>query len=441
MWYYQYKGMRFSRGFAETALNYKLMTSVIIFIAEPSAFLFCGKELITMLLSLAIIFLSALLLDAVCTKIKIPSLLGMLALGILIGPYALNLIDPSLLNISAELRRIALIIILTQAGLNLNIEALKKIGRPAVMMSFLPASFEIIGVLLIAPALFNVTLLDAAIMGSVLAAVSPAVVVPGMLMLTEKRLGTKKAIPQLIMAGASVDDVFVIVLFTAFTHLASGDSISAVNFLRIPTAIINGILFGAVLGALSALFFRKFHIRDSVKVIIILSISFLLVTLEDNITGAIGFSGLLAIMSMGAVYGQKSKVASERISVKYSKLWISAKILLFVLVGATVNINYVPQFGLNAVILIFAAMLFRMAGVLMCLVKTNLNAKERVFCMLSYTPKATVQAAIGSIPLTMGLSCGSLVLTAAVLAILITAPFGAFAIDRTSQKLLEREDM
>ncbi len=394
-----------------------------------------------MLLSLAIIFLSALLLDAVCTKIKVPSLLGMLALGILIGPYALNLIDPSLLNISSELRRIALIIILTQAGLNLNIESLKKIGRPAVMMSFLPASFEIIGVLLIAPALFNVTVLDAAIMGSVLAAVSPAVVVPGMLMLTEKRLGTKKAIPQLIMAGASVDDVFVIVLFTAFTHLASGDSVSAVNFLRIPTAIINGIIFGAVLGALSALFFRKFHIRDSVKVIIILSISFLLVTLEDNITGAIGFSGLLAIMSMGAVYGQKSKAASERISAKYSKLWISAKILLFVLVGAAVNINYVPQFGLKAVILIFAAMLFRMIGVLMCLVKTNLNAKERVFCMLSYTPKATVQAAIGAIPLTMGLSCGSLVLTTAVLAILITAPFGAFAIDRTSPKLLEREEM
>ncbi len=394
-----------------------------------------------MLLSLAIIFLSALILDAVCTKIKIPSLLGMLALGILIGPYALNLIDPSLLNISAELRRIALIIILTQAGLNFDIESLKKIGRPAVMMSFLPASFEIIGVLLIAPPLFNVTVLDAAILGSVLAAVSPAVVVPGMLMLTEKRLGTKKAIPQLIMAGASVDDVFVIVLFTAFTHLASGDSVSAINFLRIPTAIINGILFGAVLGALSALFFRKFHIRDSVKVIIILSISFLLVTLEDNITGSIGFSGLLAIMSMSAVYGQKSKAASERISAKYSKLWISAKILLFVLVGASVNINYVPRFGLNAVILIFAAMLFRMAGVLMCLVKTNLSAKERIFCMLSYTPKATVQAAIGAIPLTMGLSCGSLILTAAVLAILITAPFGAFAIDLTSQRLLEKEDM
>lgn len=393
-----------------------------------------------MLLSLALIFLSALIMGTVCTKIKIPSLLGMLAVGIILGPFVLNLIDQSILDISADLRKIALIIILTRAGLNLNIADLKKVGRPAIMMCFIPASCEIIGMLLIAPRLFEISLIEAAIMGAVLSAVSPAVVVPRMLTLTEKGYGTNKGIPQLIMAGASVDDVFVIVLFTSFTGLAAGNEVSALNLLRIPTSILTGLITGAMCGFLLSMFFRKFHIRDSIKVIIILSISFLLVSLEDIVTGIVGFSGLLAIMSMGAAYHKKSEIAAKRISVKYSKLWVAAEILLFVLVGATVDISYAVKFGAKAIILIFAVMLFRMLGVLLCMIKTKLNAKERIFCMLAYTPKATVQAAIGSIPLTMGLACGNLVLTVAVLAILITATSGAFAIDSTYKLLLEKNN-
>lgn len=393
-----------------------------------------------MLLSLALIFLSALIMGTVCTKIKIPSLLGMLAVGIILGPFVLNLIDQSILDISADLRKIALIIILTRAGLNLNIADLKKVGRPAIMMCFIPASCEIIGMLLIAPRLFEISLIEAAIMGAVLSAVSPAVVVPRMLTLTEKGYGTNKGIPQLIMAGASVDDVFVIVLFTSFTGLAAGNEVSALNLLRIPTSILTGLITGAMCGFLLSMFFRKFHIRDSIKVIIILSISFLLVSLEDIVTGIVGFSGLLAIMSMGAAYHKKSEIAAKRISVKYSKLWVAAEILLFVLVGATVDISYAVKFGAKAIILIFAVMLFRMLGVLLCMIKTKLNAKERIFCMLAYTPKATVQAAIGSIPLTMGLACGNLVLTVAVLAILITATLGAFAIDSTYKLLLEKNN-
>ena len=389
-----------------------------------------------MLLSLALIFLSSLLMGTVCAKIKIPSLLGMLAVGIIFGPFVLNLIDESILSISADLRKIALIIILTRAGLNLNIADLKKVGRPAVLMCFLPALCEIIGMILIAPKMFGISIVEAAIMGAVLAAVSPAVVVPRMLSLIETGYGTKKGIPQLIMAGASVDDVFVIVLFTSFIGLAAGNDVSALNLIRIPTSILTGLIGGALCGFLLSVFFGKFHIRDSIKVIIILSVSFLLVTLEDCAAGVVGFSGLLAIMSMGAVYGKKSEAAAKRISIKYSKLWVAAEILLFVLVGATVDISYAVKFGSKAIILIFAVILFRMAGVLLCMVKTELNMKERVFCMLAYSPKATVQAAIGSIPLTMGLPCGNLVLTVAVLAILITAALGAFAIDNSYKKLL-----
>lgn len=392
-----------------------------------------------MLLSLSLIFLSALLMSAVCKKIKIPGLLGMLAIGIIFGPFVLNLIDGSILSVSADLRRIALIIILTRAGLNLDVSELKKVGRPAVMMCFIPASCEIIGMVLIAPKLFEITVLEAAVMGAVLAAVSPAVVVPRMLKLMENGYGTKSGIPQMIMAGASVDDIFVIVLFTSFTGLAAGQNISALSLLRVPTSIFTGLISGALCGFLLSVFFKKYHIRDSIKVIIILSISFLFVELEDCITGFIGFSGLLATMSMGAAYQKKSEAAA-RISIKYSKLWIPAEILLFVLVGAAADISYAAKFGLKAVILIFAVMLFRMLGVLICTAKTKLNKKERIFCMLAYTPKATVQAAIGSIPLTMGLACGNLVLTVAVLAILITAALGAFAIDVSYKYLLEKSE-
>lgn len=346
----------------------------------------------------------------------------MLLTGILLGPYVLNLLDSSILGISADLRQIALIIILTRAGLNLDLEDLKKVGRPAALLCFVPAAFEIAGMLLLAPRLLGISLLEAAVMGTVVAAVSPAVVVPGMLKLMEEGYGTKKSIPQMIMAGASVDDVFVIVLFTSFTGLAGGGGISAWDFVRIPVSILLGLAGGILCGILLAVFFRKVHMRDSVKVIIILSLSFLLVTLEHALTGIVGFSGLLAVMSMGIALQKGRKEAAVRLSAKYSKLWVAAELLLFVLVGAAVDIPYAFRAGAAAAAVILGVLVFRMLGVLICLLGTELNRKEKLFCMFAYMPKATVQAAIGSVPLAMGLACGNIVLTVAVLAILITAP-------------------
>ena len=392
-----------------------------------------------MLLSLAFIFLCGMLFGGIFEKLRLPPLLGMLFIGILLGPYVFDWLDPMLLSISAELRQIALIIILTRAGLNLNVSDLKKVGRPAVLMCFLPASFEIAGMLLLAPKLLGVSLLDAAILGTVIAAVSPAVVVPKMLKLMDEGYGVKQGIPQLIMAGASVDDVFVIVLFTSFTGLASGGAISPFDFVRVPTSIFLGMAVGVLCGLLLSQLFRKIHLRDSLKVLLHLSLSFLYVTLEDAIPGAIGFSGLLAVMSTGVMLQRGRSAVADRLSAKYSKLWVAAELLLFVLVGATVDIQYALASGLAAVALLFGVMGFRMLGVFVCLLGTKLQMRERLFCMLAYMPKATVQAAIGSIPLSMGLSCGNIVLTVAVLAILITAPLGAFAIDHTYRKLLSRD--
>lgn len=389
-----------------------------------------------MLLSLALIFLCGILLGSLFQRLRLPALLGMLLTGILLGPQVLNLLSPDILGISANLRQIALIIILTRAGLNLDLADLKKVGRSALLMCFLPASIEIIGMILLAPPLLGMSYLDAAIAGAVVAAVSPAVVVPKMLRLMEQGLGVKKGIPQLIMAGASVDDIFVIVLFTSFTSIAAGDGFSPLTLLRIPSSVVLGLLGGLLCGLILAEVFRRLHIRDSLKVILILSISFLLVTLEHALTGVIGFSGLLAVMGLGAVLRRQRREAAVRLSLKYSKLWVAAELLLFVLVGAAVDIRYAFSMGASVILLIFGVLLFRMAGVFLCLIKTALTKKERLFCMLAYTPKATVQAAIGSIPLAMGLSCGNTVLTIAVLAILITAPLGAFAIDMTCQKLL-----
>ena len=391
-----------------------------------------------MLFSLALIFLCGMMLGGIFAKLRLPKLLGMLLTGILLGPYALNLLDPSILSISADLRQIALIIILTRAGLNLDLEDLKKVGRPAALMCFLPAVFEITGMLLLAPSLLHVSLLEAAILGTVIAAVSPAVVVPKMLKLMEEGYGTRESIPQLIMAGASVDDVFVIVLFTSFTGLAANGSFSAASLLRIPTSIVLGAAGGALVGLLLSLFFRKLHLRDSLKVVIILSVSFLLVTFENTLSGMIGFSGLLAVMGVGITLQRTRPETAARLSLKYSKLWVAAELLLFVLVGAAVDLRYALAAGPSVILLLFGVLLFRMAGVFFCLLKTPLSLKERLFCMIAYTPKATVQAAIGSIPLTMGLPCGNLVLTAAVLAILITAPLGAFAMDITYRRLLKR---
>ena len=392
-----------------------------------------------MLFSFALIFLSGIVLGSIFNRLKLPQLIGMLLTGIILGPYLLNLLDPKILSISADLRQIALIIILTRAGLNLDINDLKKVGRPAVLMCFLPATFEILGMIILAPKFLGLGLLDSAILGTVIAAVSPAVVVPKMLKLMEEAYGTDRSIPQLIMAGASVDDVFVIVLFTSFIGLASNGTFSMLNLIKIPTSILFGISVGFLCAVLLIYLFKKIHMRDSLKVIIILNISFLLVTFEHSLTGIIGFSGLLAIMSMGTGIQEKNSILSKRLSVKYSKLWIAAEVMLFVLVGATVNIKYALGASIPAILLIMTVVVFRMAGVFLCLLGTSLSYKERLFCMIAYCPKATVQAAIGSIPLSMGLPSGNIILTVAVLSILITAPLGAFAIDISYKKLLKKE--
>ena len=385
-----------------------------------------------MLLSVALILLCGMGMSWICKKLKLPGLLGMLLTGIVLGPYVLNLLDENLLNISSELRKMALIIILMRAGLGLDISGLKKIGRPAVMMCFVPASFELLGMLVLAPRLLGLSVLEAAILGSVLAAVSPAVVVPRMVRLTEK------GIPQLILAGASVDDVYVIVLFTTFSGIMQGKSVSVMSFLNIPISIILGMIIGLLAGWLLARYFEKVHIRDTVKVLILLSISFLLVVAEDHMTTAITFSALIAVMFLGVGLQKYREVAAKRIAVKCGKMWVAAEVFLFVLVGATVNIGYLSHVGLKAVVLICGALIFRMTGVFVCLLGTDMNGKEKLFTMMAYTPKATVQAAIGGIPLTLGFACGDVVLTVAVLAIVLTAPLGAFAIDSSYKKFLAK---
>lgn len=392
-----------------------------------------------MLYSIALILIVGMAFGWICNRCKLPSLLGMLLTGIILGPYVLDLIDDSILGISSELRKIALIIILTRAGLGLDISGLKKIGRPAVMMCFVPATFELIGMLILAPRLLGVSYMEAAVMGAVLAAVSPAVVVPRMVKLMEEGYGTDKGIPQVILAGASVDDVYVIVLFTTFTGIMQGKGISVMSFINIPVSIILGILIGLIIGYIFARYFEKMHIRDTVKVALILSVSFLLVTAEDELNTPITFSALIAIMFIGVALSRYRKEVALRISQKYNKLWVVAEVFLFVLVGATVNIGYLSNVGFKAVILIIGAIMFRMAGVYVSLLGTKLDSKERIFTMMAYTPKATVQAAIGGIPLSMGLACGEITLTVAVLAIVLTAPLGAFAIDMSYKRLLNKE--
>lgn len=392
-----------------------------------------------MLLSVSLILIVGMSMGWICQKVKLPSLLGMLLTGIVLGPYVLDLLDESILGISPELRKIALIIILTRAGLGLDVSGLKKIGRPALLMCFVPATFELLGMLLLAPKLMGISLLEAAIMGAVLAAVSPAVVVPRMVKLMDEGYGVKEGIPQLILAGASVDDVYVIVLFSTFIGMMQGEGASVISFINIPVSIILGVLIGLIIGFFLAYYFKKVHIRDTSKVLIILSISLLLVVIEDSLNTAISFSALIAIMFVGIGLQKKREVVAKRISVKYGKLWVAAEVFLFVLVGATVNIGYLSKVGVKALILIVGALVFRMFGVFVCLLGTNLKWKERLFAMMAYTPKATVQAAIGGIPLALGFACGDTVLTVAVLAIVLTAPLGAFAIDFTYRKWLSCE--
>ena len=392
-----------------------------------------------MLTSIALIFLVGMFLGWLFKKMQLPSLVGMIITGILLGPYVLNLLDDSILMVSADFRQIALVIILFRAGLSLNLEDLKKIGPSAILMSFVPALFEIAAILLLGATIFNLSLLDAAVMGTVLAAVSPAVVVPSMIRLIEKGYGQERRVPQLILAGASMDDVFVIVLFSSFLALALGGDFSVIHLIEIPVAIIMGILVGFFTGWLAQRFYRNFNMADTSKVIMLLSLSFLMLTLEDLIVDFIPFSGLLAIMALGLSINQSYPELAHRLAIKYNQLWAAAQILLFVLVGATVDINYALGAGLPALLLIMGALIFRMAGVFVSLLPSSLNKKEKLFTMISYTPKATVQAAIGGIPLAMGLESGQLILTVAVLAILITAPLGSFAIERSYPKLLEQD--
>ena len=389
-----------------------------------------------MLFSIALMLLVGMLAGWGCKKLHLPGLLGMIFTGMVLCPFALNLIDGTILSISSELRRIALIIILTRAGLSLDINDLKKVGRPAILMCFVPACFEMTGMIILAPLLLHISYIEAAVMGAVIAAVSPAVIVPKMLKLMDEGYGVNKGVPQMILAGASVDDVFVIVMFSVFTGLAQGNGVSAVSFIRIPVSIILGILIGMAAGTILAIYFKKVHIRDTVKVIILLCISFLLVTAEDRFSDIIPFASLIAVMCIGIALQRNRKEAAVRLSVKFNKLWVCAEVILFVLVGATVNISYAISAGISAVMLIFGVLLFRMAGVFVCMIKTKLNMRERLFCVIAYMPKATVQAAIGGVPLSMGLACGNIVLTVAVLAIIITAPLGAFLIDLTYKRFL-----
>lgn len=399
-----------------------------------------------MLTSLSLIFLIGLAMAAICRKVKLPRIIGMLVTGIVLGPFVLDFLDPSILGISAELRQMALVIILIKAGLSLNIRDLKKVGRPALLLSFLPAVCEILAFVLFAPKLIGVTLLEAAIMGAVLGAVSPAVVVPKMVSLMETRYGTDKSIPQMILAAASLDDVFVIVLFSTFISMAQGGSVSAMDFASIPISIVLGIVLGALVGWVLGLFFeaaytRKRPIRGTMKVLIVLGIAFLLIAAEAWLEGIVPVSGLLAVMSMACVLQMKSADAvTKRLSEKFGKLWIAAEVILFVLVGAAVDIRYTLDAGLAAIGLILLALVFRSAGVWLCMIGTPLSKKERLFCVIAYLPKATVQAAIGSIPLSLGLPCGNMVLSIAVLSILITAPLGAFGMDVSYKKLLKKEE-
>ena len=399
-----------------------------------------------MLTSLALIFLVGLSAAAICGYLHLPRIIGMLFTGIILGPHVLGLLDDKILSISSELRQIALIIILLKAGLSLNLADLKKVGRPAVMMAFVPASFEICGYLLCAPMILGITRIESAVMGAVLAAVSPAVVVPRMVQLMENRYGTEKSIPQMILAGASCDDIFVIVLFSTFAGMAQGGTADFTQFLNIPVSIVLGILLGAAVGYLLSLFFetayaKEHYVRNSMKVIVVLGLSFLLMAVETWAKPYVAVSGLLAVVSMACVLKMKCpKSVSGRLSEKFGKLWIAAEVVLFVMVGAAVDIRYTATAGGAAVVMILLALIFRAAGVCVCMAGTALNKKERLFTVIAYLPKATVQAAIGSVPMAMGLSCGQIVLSVAVLAILITAPLGAIGMDVTYRRLLKRQE-
>ncbi|MDD2259144.1 MAG: cation:proton antiporter [Bacilli bacterium] len=393
-----------------------------------------------MLLSISLIIIISLLLGKIFNLLKLPSILGMLLTGILMGPYLLNLIDNNVLNISTELRQIALIVILIRAGLSLNIKDLKKVGKPAILLSFLPATIEVIVITFLAPLFFDISYVTALIMGSIVAAVSPAVVVPKMISLIDKGYGQNKKIPQMILASASMDDVFVIVLFYSFLKLGQGESFSFFTLINIPVSIVTGIGIGALVGFLLSLFFKKLHMRDTVKVLIIFALGFLFVTLENTLGKIIAISGLIAVMSFGISLNNFYPILSKRLVIKFEKIWVIAEIMLFVLVGALVDVRVLFDLGLLTIVLVVISMIFRISGVYLSLIHTSLNNKEKLFTAVSYLPKATVQAAIGAIPLSLGIENGELILMVSVLAIIITAPIGAILMDKTYKTLLVKTE-
>ena len=389
-----------------------------------------------MLTSIALLWLLGMALGAAARKLHLPALVGMLLAGILLGPFGADLLSPALLSVSADLRRLALILL--RAGLSLDLGSLRRSGRSAVLLCFLPAACEVLGMVLLAPRLLGVSVLDAAILGAVVGAVSPAVIVPRMLDLMEAGYGTEQGIPQMVLAGASVDDVFVVVLFSSFTGMASGGRFSPAALAGVPVSILLGAALGLGLGGLLARFFARFPLRDSAKAILLLALSILLTALEDRLGSRVPFSGLLAVLGTGLGLYRRQPAAAQRLAAKFGRLWVAAEILLFALVGAQLNLEYAAASGRTAVLLVLGALCFRALGVLLCMAGGPLNPKERLFAVLAYLPKATVQAAIGGVPLAMGLSCGQVVLTVAVIAILLTAPLGAFAIDVSYRRLLRR---
>lgn len=414
------------------------MTSVTFLSAEVISFYFIYLGGFYMLTSIAVILISGILMGSICKWLKLPALVGMIVAGMIISPYCLNLLDSNMLMVAADFRQIALVIILTKAGLSLNLDDLKRVGRPAILMCFLPACFEIVGVVILAPLLLHVSILEALLMGSVLAAVSPAVIVPRMVKIMDEGYGKKHSVPQLILAGASLDDIFVIVLFTSFMSLLQNNKFDYLSFIQIPISITLGIVVGVIVSLCLIYVFRKIHMRDSIKILIILSVSFLLIELQNRMTGVITMSGLIAIMSIGIMIRRNYRPLAIRLSVKYNKLWIGAEIMLFVLVGATIDTKYIALAGLMMLCVIIGALIFRIIGVALCLMKSPLSKNERIFCMGAYTPKATVQAAIAAIPLSSGLACGQDILTIAVLAIILTAPLGSFFIERSYKILLKK---
>lgn len=397
-----------------------------------------------MILSLGLILIIGMVFAKIFDRLRLPRIIGMLLTGIILGPQVLNLLDSNILAISSDLRTIALIVILLKAGFSLDIKDLKKVGRSAVLLSFLPASFEILAYGIFVPKLLGLNIINAILMGSVMAAVSPAIVVPRMVKLIDEGYGRDESIPQMILAGASCDDVFVLVLFSSFLSMSKGSAFSYKSLIKVPVSIILGIALGFFIGYLLFLFFeRKYkngtYIRNSTKVIIILALAFLLVSLEGLLKEIIPISGLLAVIAMASSYKIKAdEKVIERLSEKFAKLWIFAEILLFVLVGAEVDIKYMTGIGTVGILLIFLGLLIRSLGVFLSVSGSKLNKNEKIFTIFAYTPKATVQAAIGSVALANGLESGMAILSVAVLGIIITAPFGAILIDNSYKKLLKK---